>query len=119
MTTHTPERLPIESVISPWMPIDDKHDLALLAKLIEECNELSGRAARIIMSGWEEPDPKSGKTNREELRNETSDVEACITMLRRAKEGVEADIEREYKKVRGFNRWHKMIANLLAGRPAE
>ena len=103
---------PIEETISPWMPELDRIRLAILGKLIEECNELSARAARCIIHGLDEHDPATGRRNRDELAREVSDVCACLEVL---SDGLSVDPlpERTAGKVRGFNRWHTMIEERL------
>lgn len=100
---------PINNIISPWMPEQDRHRLAVLGKLAEECNELAGRAARCIIQGLDESDPASGRTNREELAREVADVEACIATAGAAL-ALEIDLERVNDKCAGFQRWHRLIA---------
>lgn len=94
--------------ISPWMPEQDRIRLAVLGKLVEECNELGARAARCIIQGIDEIDPDSGRTNRAEMAREVADVLACIDALETT-EGVDADELRVLGKVSGFRRWHEMI----------
>lgn len=67
--------IPTEKV-SEWQPITNKHDLALLGKLIEEAGELSAAAARCIIQGLDECEPKTGKPNRQWLEEELADVSA-------------------------------------------
>lgn len=99
---------PINSTISPWMPERDPVTLAVLGKLIEECNELSARAARCIIQGCDEIDPDTGRTNMTELERETADVMACLQMARE-RLGLLASSDRQAAKAAGFRRWHKMI----------
>lgn len=101
--------------ISPWFPEQDRVTLAVLGKLIEECNELSARAARCIIQGCDEKDPDSGRTNVEELEREVADVMACLEMAR-VKLGIRPSGTREGEKFRGFQRWHELIE---AAEPAE
>lgn len=100
---------PIEETVSPWMPEQDRIRLAVLGKLIEECNELSARAARCIIQGIDETDPDTGRTNRAELAREVADVWACLNVLVAA-EDVRADGARLHGKVVGFGRWHRLIS---------
>jgi hypothetical protein len=99
---------PINNTISPWMPEQDQIRLAVLGKLAEECNELAGRAARAIIQGLDERDPGSGRTNREELARETSDVLACIEMVQERLD-IDPIDQRIADKFNGFCRWHDMI----------
>lgn len=99
---------PINSTISPWMPEQNQIRLAVLGKLIEECNELAGRAARCIIQGLDETDPASGRLNSEELAREMADVEACISVLV-DRIGLYPMTGRVLDKIDGFRRWHGMI----------
>jgi len=102
------QREPINGIISAWMPEQDPHRLAVLGKLAEECNELAGRAVRCIIQGIDEKDPATGRTNREELAREASDVEACLEMLE-ARMLVSRITSRVADKYDGFKRWHGLI----------
>jgi|TARA_R100000365_G_scaffold3696_1_gene13724 hypothetical protein len=97
-----------EGQISPWLPEQDMHRLAILGKLIEECNELSARAARCIIHGIDEIDPDTGRTNREELEREIADARACqwqaVDRL-----GLNSMPSRIYAKDQGFDDWHNLI----------
>ena len=97
-----------EGQISPWHPEQDRHRLAVLGKLAEECNELAGRAARCIIQGLDEVDPDSGRTNREELEREIADVEACLSQAQK-RLGVSFDLGRAADKSRGFDQWHRIL----------
>lgn len=104
-----------EGQISPWIPEQDRVTLAVLGKLIEECNELAGRAARCIIHGCDEKDPDSGRANIDELEREAADVMACLEMAQR-KLGIRPSGDRQGAKFRGFQRWHELIE---AAEPAE
>ncbi|WP_375599353.1 hypothetical protein [Devosia sp. Naph2] len=97
-----------EGQISPWLPEQDRHRLAVLGKLAEECNELAGRAVRCIIQGLDEVDPDTGRTNRAELEREIADVEACLSQAQK-RLGVAFDLDRAAGKSRGFDRWHDLI----------
>lgn len=103
-----------EGTISPWMPEQDRIRLAVLGKLIEECTELAGRAARCIIQGIDERDPATGRRNREELGREMSDVTACIHMAEEILR-VTRTHGRMASKRAGFRRWHEIIAAGEAG----
>jgi len=96
--------------ISPWMPEQDRIRLAVLGKLIEEMGEATQRAARCITHGITEIDPDTGISNAHELNKELTDVEACIAMCM-YEFGYLTDDTRIVRKVKGFQRWHKMIRN--------
>jgi hypothetical protein len=94
--------------ISLWMPEQDPITLAVLGKLIEECNELSGAAARCIIQGCDQLDPDTGRTNLTELEREAADVYACLQVVAE-KLGITHSLTRQIKKVAGFYRWHRLI----------
>jgi len=104
-----------EGQISPWFPEQDRVTLAVLGKLIEECNELSARAARCIIQGIDEKDPGSGRANIDELEREAADVMACLEMAQR-RLGVRPSGDRQGEKFRGYERWHELIES---AEPAE
>lgn len=94
--------------ISAWRPEQDLHRLAVLGKLIEECNELSARAARCIIHGIDQPDPDTGRTNLAELEREMADVEACMLQVQ-MRLGGKFDYARASSKHAGFDEWHQLI----------
>lgn len=98
-----------EGTISPWMPEQSRSRLAILGKLAEECGELAARASRCIVQGLDELDPDTGRTNREELRREIADVEACMYMADKWM-GVAFDPARAQMKAAGFIKWQGLIA---------
>lgn len=99
---------PINNVISPWMPEKDPIRLAVIGKLGEEAAELAQRCFRIVIQGFHENDPDSGRSNREELTREIADVSACIdtAIINGLASG---DNTRKGFKMSGFARWHDMI----------
>ncbi len=99
---------PINGIITAWLPEQDRHRLAVLGKLAEECNELGARAARCIIHGLDEKDPATGRTNREELAREMADVEACLHQAERRLD-VKWLAQRAIDKSEGFDRWHGLI----------
>lgn len=99
--------------VSAWIPETDPHVIAVLAKLGEEANELSGRALRCIMQGIDEIDPETKRTNRAELVREVSDVMACLTMLHE-RLGINPDPVRMDKKFAGYVEWHGLIDEAIA-----
>lgn len=103
------EAAPAAPKITAWMPEQDRLRLAWLGKLIEECNELSARAARCIMQGLDALDPKSFNANRFELAREMADVTACIQFAEEQL-GACVDQGRVTEKVGGYYEWHKLIA---------
>jgi len=98
--------------ISPWMPEQDRIRLAVLGKLIEECNELSARAARCIIHGLDEVDPDTGRTNDAELAREMADVSAAMGTLYQTFSTPVMPARIENKKT-GFLKWHDLIRKAL------
>ncbi|HEV7278432.1 MAG TPA: hypothetical protein VGN80_19295 [Devosiaceae bacterium] len=94
--------------INPWFPEQDQLRLAVLGKLIEECNELSARAARCIIQGVAERDPASGLPNLFELEKEAADVLACIAIAGESL-GFTPSPSRMLDKRTGYRQWHRMI----------
>lgn len=94
--------------ISAWIPDTDRHRLAVLGKLIEELNEAGSRAARCIIQGHEELDPKSGRSNIDELMREFADVTACMVLTVESF-AVGASEARTAEKIAGFKEWHTLI----------
>lgn len=113
--TQPDPREPINNIITAWLPEQDPHRLAVLGKLAEECNELAGRAVRCIIQGIDEKDPATGRTNRDELAREASDVEACLEMVESLL-GVKRITSRVAGKYDGFKRWHRLIEEKSADR---
>ena len=66
---------------SLWMPEPDTGLLQILGKTAEEASELAGRASRCSIQGMKGIDPKTGRTNREELLDEIADVLALAEVL--------------------------------------
>lgn len=94
--------------ISPWIPEQDRIQLAVLSKLSEEASELAGRAARCIMQGVDEFDPDTNRTNIDELQREIADVLACIVWAREVYD-LEIDEKRVAAKCGGFHKWAALI----------
>lgn len=105
---------PINSIITAWLPEQDRHRLAVLGKLAEEAGELAARASRCIIQGLDAIDPASGRSNREELAREMADVDACTVQALKRLE-IEHMMDRARDKYAGFNRWHDLID--AAGQP--
>lgn len=99
----------MKGFITAWLPEQDRHRLAVLGKLSEECNELGARAARCVIHGLDQQDPATGRLNREELSREIADVMACIDQAAK-RLGIELDEERFVLKTEGFDHWHELIA---------
>lgn len=105
--------------ISAWMPEQNTHIVAMIGKLGEELNEAAARCFRILISGYQTPDPDTGNPNWYELQQELADVTACLNHA--ADNGLTAvdhDRERIDKKVAGFVMWGNLIdAELTKGNP--
>jgi NTP pyrophosphatase (non-canonical NTP hydrolase) len=64
-----------------WLPMQDRVTLAALAKLAEECGELSAAIARCIAQGIDEREPVTGKPNLQWLEDEMADVMALLQVV--------------------------------------
>lgn len=95
--------------ITLWMPESDPHTLATMLKLIEEQGEMISRLARALMQGIDAIDPDTGRTNREEIKRESSDVHACMAQLEIRIPGTGPDDLRAASKFAGFDHWHNLI----------
>jgi hypothetical protein len=67
--------------MNPWSPITDPLKLKILGKCAEESAELGNILARIIIQGFDESDPRSGKPNKEALEDEGADVMATLGLV--------------------------------------
>lgn len=94
--------------ITAWMPEQDRHRLAVLGKLAEECSELSARAVRCVLQGLDEVDPDTGRANRVEMEREIADVMACIEQAMK-RLGITVMYQRQADKSAGFDHWHDLI----------
>lgn len=99
--------------VSAWIPEKDPHVVAVLAKLGEEANELSGRALRCIMQGIDEIDPETKRTNRAELVREVTDVMACMALMTDMLD-ISIDPVRMEDKFAGYLEWHRLIDEATA-----
>lgn len=102
------EKLPIEGVISPWIPERDPYVLAKIGKLGEEATELAKICFRIMIQGIAQSDPETKRPNTEELSREIADVLACITIVYDAGYAGTDNYRRD-AKIKGFKKWHKLI----------
>jgi NTP pyrophosphatase (non-canonical NTP hydrolase) len=66
---------------SRWVPISNPRHLAALGKLLEELGEATSIAARCIIQGIDEKDPKTGEVNRAALAKEIADVGALSDLV--------------------------------------
>lgn len=106
--------------ISDWAPIDNKHDLAVLGKLIEEAGELVSAAARCLIQGIDEKQPVTGKVNKEWLEDEIADCMALqITAISRLGLNLVRILERRDRKMEYKKPWFDALANPIPGWLAE
>lgn len=68
--------------MSPWVPITDPVQLALLGKLGEELGEAMAALSRSIIQGLDGKNPATGEVNIQWLAEEAADVAACIMVLK-------------------------------------
>lgn len=66
------------STMKRWVPTTNLLHLRRLGKLLEELGELTEVAARCVIQGIDEVDPKTGVVNRLRLQNEIADVAAQL-----------------------------------------
>lgn len=97
-----------EGDIQPWQGEERKNIRLAIGKLCEEASELAGICARIGIQGLDGIDPKSGKSNRQALEDEMSDVVAGMNFVHENTSCL-MDDERMNKKRNGYRRWFKMI----------
>lgn len=101
---------PTNDTVSPWQPMQDKQDLKVLGKLLEELGELTSATARCLIQGIDETEPTTGKPNRQWLEEEVADVLACLDMLL-----IRCDIrgnhieERHDRKLKRLRTWLEMM----------
>ena len=96
--------------MSPWVPMDNKLDLAVLGKLGEETGELVKILFRTIIQGLQERDPETGKINIHEVQNEIADVKAAgDTAIQHFGMNVPAIERRIERKQAGYWTWHGML----------
>lgn len=100
--------------ISLWLPEPDLFCRQALGKLLEEMGEAAAIAARCLIQGIGESDPKTGEPNRQALARELADASAAIrfvqviTMIDRMPERAEA-------KFAGYSHWvDLMVEHQLA-----
>lgn len=95
---------------SPWQPENNKVHLAVLGKLGEEANELSGSLFRCVIQGVEGKHPVTGKPNLEQVQDEVADVLAGIEILiaRFRLDWAEIDERKQMKKAHKLA-WHGLI----------
>jgi hypothetical protein len=98
---------------SPWRPITDLTDLAVLGKLAEELAEASAATARCIIQGVHESEPVTGKLNRQWLADELADVlaTAYLAMDRFGISQREVG-QRLIAKTKHLKGWHALIGKM-------
>lgn len=95
---------------SPWIPMTDPVELAMLGKAVEEVNELGSAIARCIIQGIDEAHPTTGKTNRQWLTEEMADVRAVLATLQKQFGITDYDMEERVEvKLKHFSGWRKLI----------
>lgn len=93
----------------PWHPMKEAIDLKHLGKLIEELNECSSAAARCLIQGIDEAEPKTGKVNRVWLEEEIADVIANIELVE-LHFGLDLGkiMTRAFEKKAKLKAWHRL-----------
>jgi len=113
------EDIPTHRQVSLWEPITDEYIIAIMGKLGEECNELSGHIFRCLIQGLDELHTDgSGKTNRQRLQDEIADVCAtmsnAITRLDLNRDGIEARVDA--KTIFGYPWYHWLWVRKTGGK---
>lgn len=98
--------------INLWIPEPDPIKRAMLGKMGEEAGELSTRLHRALIQGLDAVDPDTGRTNREEIEREISDVEACIAVLQE-RFNIKPNSQRMREKANGYRKWLGMLDNMV------
>lgn len=95
--------------MNPWHPMSDPVDLKTLGKLCEELGECSAAAARCLIQGIDEREPRTGKPNRRWLSEELADVLANVR-LTVDHFGLDQDfiLSRADAKRAGLQQWRSM-----------
>lgn len=99
--------------LNPWRPTQDLLQLAVLGKAIEESAELICALARCVIQGIDECEPVSRKPNRDWLREEMADTEACLQRLRERLD-IYTYPERYMAKLKHLDRWDDLIRAMEA-----
>lgn len=95
--------------MNQWTPITDKRLLRRFGKLLEELGECTEAAARCIIQGPEEIDPKTLRKNIDRLADEMADVHAQIVCTIEALNlNQRAMHARVTEKVERMDEWEKL-----------
>lgn len=101
-------------VLSPWIPISDPYDLAVIGKTLEEMGETVSALGRCIVQGPNEAHPVTGKINSVWLEDELADVAASTyVMIDRLKLRRDRMNDRKAAKIDHLTRWHGLIGETL------
>lgn len=96
--------------MSLWLPEQDRIVLAVVGKLAEEASELAGICTRIMIQGYREDDPNTGKPNLRALIEEIADVQAtsehAINYFGLDRDFIRQRMENKYHHK---HRWHEML----------
>lgn len=97
---------------NPWKPMDKSIDLKHMGKLGEELNECASAINRCIIQGIDEPEPTTGKINRQWLKDEMIDVMVNIDLVCEHF-GInlfDEDATKRYEKKKKYlKQWHGML----------
>lgn len=98
--------------INLWIPEPDPIKRALLGKMGEEAGELATRLHRASIQGLDAIDPDTGRTNREEIQREISDVEACFAVAHEWL-NLRPNSARMREKASGYRKWLNMLVEAI------
>ena len=102
---------------SPWQPMSDPVDLAVIGKTLEELAECSAALSRCLIQGIDELDPDTGRSNRDQLTDEVADVYATIGLLYEHFRFVPTSINHRVEKKRShLRRWFEMLRDQRSGK---
>ena len=95
---------------SPWQPMTNPADIARMGKLAEELGECSSMAARCLIQGINELDPKTKESNKLMLEDEIADVLANVGLVVEHFKLNEGSIHtRILWKLEFLRKWHRML----------
>lgn len=91
---------------SPWIPMSNPGDVALLGKLQEEQNELGAIIARCLIQGFFAYDPETNKLNSLAVEDEIADVMAvCDLVIGRFSLDMVHMSKRKERKIQYIRTW--------------
>ena len=105
---------------SPWIPMTNPGDIAVINKMGEETGELIGIKCRCLIQGIDGAHPETGKLNKIALEDEIADVMAgCQMVIERFGLDLKHIVTRRDKKLHFIQKWidkldKQLLDNALA-----